>query len=344
MLTLGIESSCDDTSIAIVEDGVRVKAGLVSSQIEIHRRFGGVVPEVASRKHLEAFLPLLREAMTLAHIEFRALGQIAVTAGPGLLGSLLVGLSAAKAAAWALGVPLIPVNHLEAHLTASFLARNQEPVYPFLGMIVSGGHSSLVLAEGVRTFTLLGRTVDDAPGELFDKTARHLGLGYPGGPVIQKMGETGDAGRYPLPRPMVGQGLNFSFSGLKTAVTTLVAREGNRLSIPDLCACLQRAVAETICAKIEHAWSDHRVHRLVVAGGVAANTVLRLHLERLAEKHQLNLLVPPHSLCTDNAAMIAACGFHTAPTWSGTDTLRANARADWPLGTPLHPPELEALA
>lgn len=333
MLTLGIESSCDDTSIAIVEDGHKVITSLVSSQIEIHRRFGGVVPEIASRKHLEAILPLLRD--TLQQIEAEQIGQIAVTAGPGLLGPLLTGLSCAKALAWHLEVPLIPVNHIEAHLTASFLANNRLPEYPFLGLIVSGGHSNLVIARGPRDFETLGYTVDDAPGELFDKVARHLGLGYPGGPIIQKTGEGADAKKYQLPRPMAGKGYLFSFSGLKTAVVRLVENEGGNLDLPALCAALQLAVADTFSRKVSEALQETGIKRLVLAGGVAANQPLREELSRVAARYKAEFLMPTLHLCTDNAAMIAAHGFISA-AMAPKNPLMVNAAANWEMGAPFN--------
>lgn len=331
MITLGIESSCDDTSVALIKDGTQILASLVSSQIEIHRRFGGVVPEVASRKHLEAILPLLSEAMQTAGVAYAEIDQIAVTAGPGLLGPLLVGLSTAKALAWLLKKPLIPVNHIEAHLTASFLAAGRRPEYPFLGLIVSGGHSNLVHVTGPRQYKCLAQTLDDAPGELFDKVARHLGLGYPGGPVIQKTGENGDPKRYRLPRPMAGKGYVFSFSGLKTAVMRVVENEKDALSMADLCASLQHAVAETFAEKVEMGLEETGVKRLVMAGGVAANRPLRERMQQLADRHKAELLLPTIHLCTDNAAMIAAHAFFTAES-APTNSLEVNAVATWEMG------------
>jgi len=334
MITLGIESSCDDTSVAVVRDGVAILSSLVSSQIEIHRRFGGVVPEVASRKHLEAVLPLLKSALCDAKIDASEIRQVAVTAGPGLIGPLLIGLSAAKAVAWQLRVPLIPVNHIEAHLAAAFLSRSEPPAYPFLGLIVSGGHSNMVLSESPRGHLLLGRTADDAPGELFDKIARHLGLGYPGGPVIQKTGMTGNPAKYRLPRPMIGKGLGFSFSGLKTAVLNLARQEGAKLDVPGLCASLQAAVTDTLMGKVAAALKETGSRRLIVAGGVAANKMLREAFAAFALAEKIELIIPPPVLCTDNAAMIAAQGFFSAHQWN-TDALSCNARADWPIGAPL---------
>jgi N6-L-threonylcarbamoyladenine synthase len=335
MLTLGIESSCDDTSIAVVENGKEIKVSLVSSQIEIHRRFGGVVPEVASRKHLEAILPLLKEALEKAEINLKQIDQIAVTAGPGLLGPLLTGLSCAKALAWNLDVPLIPVNHIEAHLTAAFLSHGRLPEYPFLGLIVSGGHSNLVLAKGPREFETLGYTVDDAPGELFDKVARQLKLGYPGGPVIQKTGEGADPDKYSLPRPMAGKGYLFSFSGMKTAVIRLVEQERQNLDLPALCAALQKAVAETFSKKVAMALKETRAKRLIIAGGVAANQPLREEMAKLAQKYKAEFLVPSLHLCTDNAAMIAAHGYLTAAN-APENALEVNATANWEMGAPYY--------
>ena len=330
MLTLACESSCDDTAVALVADGREVVVNLISSQIEIHRRFGGVVPEVASRKHLEAINPLLGEA--LAAGGGRRIDLVAATAGPGLLGALLVGLAAGKAAALALGVPLVPVHHLEAHFAAAFLGAGRPLEHPFLGLVVSGGHATLARAEGPRRFTVLAATQDDAPGELFDKIARHLGLGYPGGPAIQRGGEGGDPERYPLPRPMAHQPDAMSFSGLKTAVLNLVRQAGDTLSLPDLCASLEEAVADTLARKVAAALERGAPPRLVLAGGVAANRRLRHRLAALAAHAGLEFLVPPIALCTDNAAMVAAQGFASRDLLPAADALRVNAVATWPLG------------
>ncbi len=333
MITLGIESSCDDTSIALVENGTKVLASLVSSQIEIHKRFGGVVPEVASRKHLEAILPLLNEALAKADKKLADIDQIAVTAGPGLLGPLLVGLTTAKALAWYLKIPLIPVNHIEAHLTAAFLTAEQLPEYPFLGLIVSGGHSNLVYATGPRDFEELAHTLDDAPGELYDKVSRHLGLGYPGGPIIQKTAEDGDCKRYKLPKPMSGKGFVFSFSGLKTAVMRIMEKEGESLDMRDLCASLQYTVAETLAEKVELALKERKPKVLAMAGGVAANKVLRERMLKIAEKHKIRLLLPTIHLCTDNGAMVAAHGFLTSKL-APENSIMVNASANWEMGQP----------
>lgn len=331
MITLGIETSCDDTSIALVEDGCKVICSRLASQNDIHKRFGGVVPEVASRKHLEAILPLLNEVMQKAQLKFSSINQIAVTVGPGLLGPLITGLSTAKALAWQLGVSLVPVNHIEAHLTAGFLNEGKLPEYPFVGLIVSGGHSVLVIARGPRDYEILGQTVDDAPGELYDKAARFLSLGYPGGPVIQKTGSEADENRYPLPRPMLKKGYMFSFSGLKTAVIRTVEKEKEAIDIPGLCASLQAAVAEVLVAKTELAVIKNRIKTIVMAGGVAANQPLRERMHQLSDKLGARLYVPQIHLCTDNAAMIAAHGFHTAHL-TNHDSMKVNASANLQMG------------
>lgn len=331
MITLGIESSCDDTSIALVENGTKVLASLLSSQIEIHKRFGGVVPEVASRKHLEAILPLLNETLEKAGKKLSDIDQIAATSGPGLSGPLLVGLTTAKALAWHLKLPLVPVNHIEAHLTASFLTAGKLPEYPFLGLIVSGGHSNLVYVTGPRNFQCLAQTLDDAPGELYDKVSRHLGLGYPGGPIIQRTAEGGDPKGYALPKPMAGKGFVFSFSGLKTAVMRIVEKERNKLNMPNLCASLQCTVAETLAEKVELALKERKTKILAMAGGVAANKILREKMQEIADKHHISLLLPTIHLCTDNGAMIAAHGYVTS-SLAPKNSLMVNAEANWEMG------------
>lgn len=332
MITLGIETSCDDTSVAVVKDGVDILSNIVSSQVDVHKRFGGIVPEIAARKHYEAIIPILKQALESANIDIVDIDQIAATAGPGLLGPLLVGLSTAKALAISLNKTFIPVNHLEGHLQAAFLASRIEPQYPYVGLIVSGGHSTLVWAKGLRVYEILGKTVDDAPGELYDKVARFLNLGFPGGPIIQKIGTNGDPTRYKMPKIMVGKGFDFSFSGLKTYVIRLVESEKDKISLPDLCASLQEAVKNNIIEKLKLALEFTKVQRLIVAGGVAANMVLRKGLEDLANNYGCELLIPPPSLCTDNAAMIASCGYFTAPLVH-KEMLKVNASANWPIGS-----------
>ncbi len=276
-------------------------------------------------------MPLLEQAFQKAEVSIKDIDQIAVTAGPGLLGPLLTGLTCGKALAWQLDRPLIPVNHIEAHLTAAFLSQERLPEYPFLGLIVSGGHSNLVIAKGPRDYETLGYTVDDAPGELFDKVARHLQLGYPGGPIIQKTGEGADQNKYPLPRPMANKGYLFSFSGLKTAVIRLVAAEKDNLDLPALCAALQFAVADVFSKKVAKALKETKAKRLVVAGGVAANKPLRETMSRVAGRFNAEFLVPNLHLCTDNAAMIAAHGYISAKS-APKNSLMVNATANWEMG------------
>lgn len=322
MKVLGVESSCDETAAAVVEDGARVLSNIVASQVEIHARYGGVVPEVASRQHLCAILPVVREAMIEAKVEWEDLGAIAVTIGPGLAGSLLVGVNAAKAMALVKGLPLIGVNHLEGHIYANWLVSDdgsgrqtsQRPSFPFICLIVSGGHTDLVLMEGHGRYVLLGQTRDDAAGEAFDKVARILGLGYPGGPAIQRVAAGGDAHAYHLPRAWLRGTDDFSFSGLKTAVLRLAQEQGVASEailrphiVADLAASFQEAVVDVLVNKTAEAARRHGVAQILLAGGVAANELLR---QRMEQSSPLPVLVPKPILCTDNAAMIAACGYY----------------------------------
>jgi N6-L-threonylcarbamoyladenine synthase len=300
---LGIETSCDETAAAVVEDGVRILSNAVSSQVEIHARYGGVVPEVASRQHLLAILPIIRQALEKAGIDLDGLDGVAVTHGPGLAGSLLVGANAAKAIAFARGLPLIGVNHLEAHMYANWLA-GQSPVFPLLCLIVSGGHSDLVLTKGHGQYVLLGRTRDDAAGEAFDKAARILGLGYPGGPAIDRAARQGQPS-VPLPRAWLKGSDDFSFSGIKTALVRL-AQSGGIASPADAAASFQEAVVEMLVTKTAAAAREHGVRLIILAGGVAANSALR---KRMAADSPVPLFIPPPDLCTDNAAMVAAAGY-----------------------------------
>ena len=303
MRVLGIETSCDETAAAVVEDGVRILSNAVSSQVEIHARYGGVVPEVASRQHLLAILPIIRQALEKAGIDLDGLDGVAVTHGPGLAGSLLVGANAAKAIAFARGLPLIGVNHLEAHMYANWLA-GQSPVFPLLCLIVSGGHSDLVLTKGHGQYVLLGRTRDDAAGEAFDKAARILGLGYPGGPAIDRAARQGQPS-VPLPRAWLKGSDDFSFSGIKTALVRL-AQSGGIASPADAAASFQEAVVEMLVTKTAAAAREHGVRLIILAGGVAANSALR---KRMTADSPVPLLIPPSDLCTDNAAMVAAAGY-----------------------------------
>ncbi len=304
---LGIETSCDETSAAVVEDGTRILSSQVSSQVEIHARYGGVVPEVASRQHLLAILPIIRQALEGAGAGLNEIQGVAVTNGPGLAGSLLVGTNAAKAIAFARGLPLTGVNHLEGHIYANWLT-GQPPVFPLLCLIVSGGHSDLVLMRGHGQYVLLGRTRDDAAGEAFDKAARILGLGYPGGPAIDRAARQGHPS-VPLPRAWLKGSDDFSFSGIKTALFRL-SQAGAITSPADAAASFQESVVETLVAKTVAAAREHSVHQIILAGGVAANSALR---RRIVADAPVPVSVPPPDLCTDNAAMVAAAGyFHFA--------------------------------
>ncbi len=308
MKILGIETSCDETAAAVVEDGSRIVSNVVASQIDIHARYGGVVPEVASRQHLLTIIPVINQAIT--GLSWQDLDGIAVTFGPGLAGSLLVGVNVAKAIALARKLPLVGVNHLEAHIYANWLdsapyGGEKTVKFPCLCLIVSGGHSDLVLMKGHGQFEKLGRTRDDAAGEAFDKAARILGLGYPGGPAIERAGGSGIPG-LALPRAWLKDSCDFSFSGLKTALWHLVHQEQG-ISVADAAASFQLAVVDVLVAKTIEAARQLKVRQILLSGGVAANKTLTQHF--LASS-PVSVLIPPPYLCTDNAAMIAACGYY----------------------------------
>jgi N6-L-threonylcarbamoyladenine synthase len=310
MLVLAIETSCDETAAAVVRDGREILSSVVSSQVAIHAEYGGVVPEIASRKHLEMISPVITQALQEADTDLPAIGGIAVTRGPGLAGALLVGLSAAKAIAYARGIPFVGVHHIEGHILATFLERPVE--FPFLALVVSGGHTHLFRVEGIGRYRTLGRTIDDAAGEAFDKSAKIMGLDYPGGARIDAMAREGDASAVRLPRPLMNDGsLNFSFSGLKTAMLQQINK--HPVAIPgqqanDLCASFQAAVCDVLAAKTEAAIRQSGAKRLVVAGGVACNSGLRARMRDLAAGLDIELHIPAPALCGDNAAMLAVPG------------------------------------
>ena len=351
MRVLGIESSCDETAAAVVEDGVIVRSDVVSSQVALHRPYGGVVPEIASRAHIRSIVPVIEEALALSGTSpagkqgFSGIDAIAVTRGPGLVGALLVGLQTAKAIAFARGLPLVGVNHLEGHLSAIFLHDAGEsphpvPAFPHLGLLVSGGHSSLVICHAPGRNEVLGATRDDAAGEAFDKVAKMLGLGYPGGAVVDRLARDGDAKRVKLPRSMRGRGLDFSFSGLKTAVAAHLHANGipTGPALADLCAAFQHAAVEQLVRKTLLALDATGLRELQVAGGVAANSHLRATLGAEAARLGVRFHVPPLRRCTDNAAMIAAAGYHHLVRGERAD-LSLNATASLPLdGTAFSPP------
>lgn len=314
-LVLAVETSCDDTTAAVVAGGRRVLSSIVSSQEDIHALFGGVVPEVASRKHTEAITAVVQRALDEAQVTWDDLGGLAVTNGPGLIGSLLVGVSAMKAYCLALGLPLVGVNHLESHLNSNFCDlpdyEGAPEDFPAVTLIASGGHSDLSLMHSRQKTQLLGCTRDDAAGEALDKAARLLELGYPGGPAIQRAAEEGEP-RFELPRPVIEGTLDFSFSGLKTALIRLLQdlrKQGDPLPINDLAASFQCAVVDTLVRNVRQAAESHRPRQILLAGGVAANKLLRQELANLGENLGIPVRYPPFRLCTDNAAMVGAAGW-----------------------------------
>ena len=312
ILVLGIESSCDETAAAVVKNGRQVLSNIISSQIVIHRQYGGVVPEIASRKHIEHILPVIDEALKQSHTTLADIDAVAVTYGPGLVGALLVGLSAAKALAWAAGKPLLGVNHLEGHVFANFVNdASLEP--PFLALVVSGGHTALLQVTGYNSFKLLGQTRDDAAGEAFDKIARVMGLPYPGGPEIEKLALQGNPRAIAFPRAMLAdEPLAFSFSGMKSAVINYLHNEeqkGAAVNFADVAASFQEAVTDVLVQKAVHALQLTGLKTVVLAGGVSANKVLQQKLAAEAAKVGAHLVHPTPILCTDNAVMIACRGY-----------------------------------
>ncbi len=319
-LILGIETSCDETAAAVIADGRTIRSNVVASQIDLHRQYGGVFPELASRQHVLAIVPVIEQAMADAQVTWRDLAAIAVTCGPGLAGSLLVGVNAAKGAAWAHSLPLVGVNHLEGHIYSNWLdvgTNTPPPAFPVLVLIVSGGHTELILMPDHGRYARLGATLDDAAGEVFDKIARLWGLGYPGGPVMQKTASGGNAAAFNLPRALRHDPdhlFDFSFSGLKTAtlrLTRALEAAGRPLPLADLAASFQDAVADALVGKVLLAVETHAVHHVCVCGGVAANAELR---RQLAARLPVPHAIPPIWLCTDNAAMIACAGHYRLQT------------------------------
>ncbi len=309
---LAIETSCDETAAAVVSNGRDVLSSVVASQVALHERFGGVVPEIASRRHLEVINPLIESALDGSGASFADLSAVAVTIGPGLVGALLIGVGAAKAIAYATGLPLVGVNHLEGHIFANFIEHPRlEP--PLICLIVSGGHTSIVYMKEFGDYRLVGETLDDAVGEAYDKVANYLGLGYPGGPILDEMAAGGDPGAINFPRAMIRDGFDFSLSGLKTAVLNYVKRQrasGGRINLSDLAASFQAAVVDVLVSKTMAAAELFGAKRVALAGGVAANSGLRAGFERASSKEGVELFYPSPALCTDNAAMIAAAGHY----------------------------------
>jgi N6-L-threonylcarbamoyladenine synthase len=305
---LGIETSCDETAASVVRDGRVVLSSVVSSQIDIHARFGGVVPEIASRAHVELLTPVIAEALVEAGVDESGIDAVACTVGPGLIGSLLVGVSAAKALALVWNVPFVGVNHLEAHFVAAFL---EEPDLqpPVVVLLVSGGHTMLVEVSDIGNYRVIGSTIDDAAGEAFDKVARFLGLGYPGGPAIDREAMAGDPDAIRFPRAMMDSGYDFSFSGVKTSVINHV-RKNPEVTTADVCASFQEAVVDVLVTKARRAAKELGAKGMALAGGVAANSVLRERFLTACTDDGLHGFLPSRAMCTDNAAMIAATGFY----------------------------------
>ena len=338
MLVLGIETSCDETAVACVSDDRQIRGHCLYSQLSAHAPFGGVVPEIAARAHLERLQPLVRKTMEEADVTPESLSAVAATTGPGLIGGVIVGATMAKALALAWEKPFVAVNHLEAHALSARLS--DDVAFPFLLLLVSGGHCQLLAVEGVGRYRLYGQTIDDALGEAFDKTARLLGLGYPGGPAVEKLAAAGDPGRFKLPRPLAGRpGCDFSFAGLKTAVRQAVqampAGEADDKAAADLCASFQQACGDVLADRVQAALARFAAdfgacERMVIAGGVAANSYLRERMAALLTAQGVALCLPPPALCTDNGAMVAWAGLERFRLGQ-TDPLCTAPRPRWPL-------------
>jgi N6-L-threonylcarbamoyladenine synthase len=334
VIVLGIETSCDETSAAVVLNGRTILSNVISSQVDLHKKFGGVVPEIASRKHVELIMPVINQALEEASMEPEAVDVVGVTYGPGLVGALLVGLSAAKGLAYALGRPLVGVHHIEGHIAANYLDHKElEP--PFLCLVASGGHSHIVYVRDYRSFEIMGRTRDDAAGEAFDKIARAVGLGYPGGPLIDRASRGGDSGAVDFPRVYFSDGsLDFSFSGLKTAVLNYLngmEQKGRRIILEDVCASFQKAVVDVLVNNTVSAAKLKNVKKLALAGGVAANSLLRENMKAAAVENGMDMYYPKPVLCTDNAAMIA-CGAYYEYISGSVSGLNLNAVPGLKLG------------
>ncbi len=325
-MILAIETSCDDTSVAIIKNGKTILSNVLSSQIKSHQAYGGVVPELASRLHAEKINYLIDKALNDAAVTFQDITACAVTVGPGLEGALLVGVSVAKVIASSLNIPLIPVNHIHGHIYAHLADHSLE--CPFLSLIVSGGHTQLIHVPQHDSFDIIGKTRDDAAGEVFDKVARALGLGYPGGPIIEKTAQTGDATRFKFTIPMKHDGLDFSFSGLKTAVIQLIKsleQTDEPLPIADICASFQKVVADTLVIKTMRAFETISAQRLIVGGGVIANTYITTALADACKKRGIDYIPIPRQLCTDNAAMIGLAAYCLPTYYQNLQPIRVNS-------------------
>lgn len=307
MLILGIDTSCDDTAASVVEDGVRVLSNIVSGQNELHSKYGGIVPELASRRHIEMIVPVVDEAMGKAGVDFSDISAIAVCHGPGLIGSLLVGVCFAKSLSYVKKIPMIAVNHLEGHISSIFLEESA-PDFPFLALVVSGGHTSIYRVDGHGAYTEMGRTRDDAAGEAFDKVAKLLGFGYPGGPILDKIASQGDPDAVHFPRAKLSGSLDFSFSGLKTAVLNYTKKAPDAKK-EDIAASFQKAVIEDLVNKTLDAAQQEGIKRITLSGGVSANSALRSRIKEISLEKGIEVYLPSIQLSTDNGAMIASAGF-----------------------------------
>ncbi len=329
MKILAIETSCDETSAAVVENGTEILSNIISSQIDVHQKYGGVVPEVASRHHLEAILPVIDESLTASGCDFTDIDGIGVINRPGLIGALIVGVAAAKSLSLSLAKPLIGVHHLEAHIYANWLS-GKIPHFPLVCLIVSGGHSDIVYMKGHGDYEILARTRDDAAGEAFDKCARAMGLGYPGGPIIDRLAKEGTPDAITFPRARAGDTLDFSFSGLKTAVVRFFETEKENYSVADIAASFQEAVVDVLVENTIKAAKAKGVSQVLAAGGVAANSRLQKALAARCEEESLEVSAPPPRLCTDNAAMAASAAYFYAETNRFSD-LAMDSMASEPL-------------
>jgi len=354
MLILGIDTSCDDTSASVVENGIKIISNIISNQVEIHKKYGGIVPELASRRHIEMIWPVVNEALKLAGVRLEDLSGVAVCHGPGLIGSLLVGCSFAKAVCYSKQLLLLAVNHLEGHIFSSFL-EEPKPSFPFIALIVSGGHTCLYRVNGFGKYRELGRTRDDAAGEAYDKVSKLLGLGYPGCPIIEKLAQDGNPKAIDFPRAYLPESLDFSFSGLKTAVLNFSKSavspptlpspsrgEGERGGeyselrtlnpelINDIAASFQASIVDVLVRKTEWAIKKERIKRVTLTGGVASNNELRKRIMKMGKEKEVEIFIPSISLCTDNAAMIAAAGYHYLIT-KNISGLDLNPKAHMPL-------------
>jgi N6-L-threonylcarbamoyladenine synthase len=331
MRVLGIETSCDETGIAVYDDKLGLLSHVLYSQIPLHADYGGVVPELASRDHIRKTIPLIKQALLEANCAAADIDGVAYTAGPGLAGALLVGAAIGRSLAMAWGKPALAVHHMEGHLLAPMLEANP-PQFPFLALLVSGGHTQLVGVEGIGRYELLGESIDDAAGEAFDKTAKLMGLDYPGGPLLAKLAVQGDSKKYKFPRPMTDRpGLDFSFSGLKTSAANVIAKEGNSAQVQaDIAASFQQAVVDTLVIKCERALLQTGYKRLVIAGGVSANTSLREQLAQLLKRHGGEVFYPRKEFCTDNGAMIALAGYYRLAAGQQQD-LTVGVTPRWPM-------------